>query len=94
MPLKKYRNQKSLKEDFKYLKPIFQMRTRPSTATDVLIHRAGVCRDFTHLGIALCRALGIPARMVVGYVEIEKFLPDFHAIFEAGYCLIRPVWRL
>ncbi|WP_408698262.1 phasin family protein [Acinetobacter baumannii] len=29
MPLKKYRNQKSLKEDFKYLKPIFQMRTRP-----------------------------------------------------------------
>ena len=54
-----------------------------TTATDVLVHRAGVCRDFAHLGIALCRALGIPARMVVGYVEIEKFLPDFHAIFEA-----------
>lgn len=54
-----------------------------TTATDVLIHRAGVCRDFAHLGIALCRALGIPARMVVGYVEIEKFLPDFHAIFES-----------
>ncbi|WP_180191653.1 hypothetical protein [Acinetobacter sp. YH01006] len=31
MPLKKYRNQKSLKEDFKYLKPIFQMRTRPNS---------------------------------------------------------------
>lgn len=54
-----------------------------TTATDVLVHRAGVCRDFAHLGIALCRALEIPARMVVGYVEIEKFLPDFHAIFEA-----------
>ncbi|MDH5820779.1 transglutaminase-like domain-containing protein [Acinetobacter pseudolwoffii] len=65
-----------------------------STATDVLIHRAGVCRDFAHLGIALCRALGIPARMVVGYVEIEKFLPDFHAIFEAylegGWVLFDP----
>ena len=65
-----------------------------TTATDVLIHRAGVCRDFAHLGIALCRALGIPARMVVGYVEIEKFLPDFHAIFEAyldgGWVLFDP----
>ena len=29
MPLKKYRNEKSLKEDFKYLKTILQMRTRP-----------------------------------------------------------------
>ncbi|MCP0911911.1 hypothetical protein [Acinetobacter pseudolwoffii] len=36
MPLKKYRNQKSLKEDFKYLKPIFQMRTRPSKALDYI----------------------------------------------------------
>ncbi|TCB57417.1 transglutaminase-like domain-containing protein [Acinetobacter terrae] len=65
-----------------------------TTATDVLIHRAGVCRDFAHLGIALCRALGIPARMVVGYVEIENFLPDFHAIFEAyldgGWVLFDP----
>ena len=52
-------------------------------ATDVLVQRAGVCRDFAHLGIALCRALGIPARIVVGYIEIEKFSPDFHAIFEA-----------
>ena len=30
MPLKKYRNQNNSKEDFKYLKPIFQMRTRPN----------------------------------------------------------------
>ena len=38
--------------------------------------------------------MGIPARMVVGYVEIEKFLPDFHAIFEAylegGWVLFDP----
>lgn len=52
-------------------------------ASDVLVQRAGVCRDFAHLAIAMCRALGIPARIVVGYIEIEKFSPDFHAIFEA-----------
>lgn len=51
-------------------------------ASDVMIQRAGVCRDFAHLGIAICRALGIPARMVVGYAHIENFAPDFHAIFE------------
>lgn len=65
-----------------------------TTATDVLIERAGVCRDFAHLAIALCRALGIPARMVVGYVKIEAFIPDFHAIFEVyledGWVLFDP----
>ena len=65
-----------------------------TTSTDVLVQRAGVCRDFAHLGIALCRALGIPARIVVGYVDIEKFLPDFHAIFEVyldgGWVLFDP----
>jgi len=29
----------------------------------------GVCRDMAHLGIACCRALSIPARMVVGFLE-------------------------
>lgn len=62
-----------------------------TTATDTLIQRAGVCRDFAHLGIALCRALGIPARIVVGYVEIENFSPDFHAVFEA---YLEGGWRL
>jgi transglutaminase-like putative cysteine protease len=43
---------------------------------------AGVCRDFAHLGIALCRALGIPARYVSAYASrLEP--PDFHAVFEA-----------
>ena len=42
----------------------------------------GVCRDMAHLGIACCRALSIPARMVVGY--LEKLEPmDLHAWFEA-----------
>lgn len=42
----------------------------------------GVCRDMAHLGIACCRALSIPARMVVGY--LETLVPmDLHAWFEA-----------
>ena len=54
-----------------------------TTARDVLANRAGVCRDFAHVAITMCRALNIPARFVVGYVEFEEPPPDFHAIFEA-----------
>lgn len=53
-----------------------------SSTTDVLLQRAGVCRDYAHVGIALCRALGIPARYVSGYgVGVEP--QDFHGFFEA-----------
>ncbi len=52
-----------------------------SSACDVLIERAGVCRDFAHVSIALCRAMGIPARYVGGYAAgLEP--PDFHGFFE------------
>ncbi len=54
-----------------------------TTAADVLEQRAGVCRDFAHLAITLCRALNIPARLVVGYVIFDEPPQDFHAIFEA-----------
>jgi transglutaminase-like putative cysteine protease len=54
-----------------------------TTARDVFVQRAGVCRDFAHLGITLCRALNIPARIVVGYVWFEEPPQDFHACFEA-----------
>lgn len=43
---------------------------------------SGVCRDMAHLGIACCRALSIPARMVVGYLETLQPM-DLHAWFEA-----------
>jgi transglutaminase-like putative cysteine protease len=56
--------------------------TSHTTACDVLIQRQGVCRDFAHLGIAFCRALGIPARYVSGYgLGVDP--PDFHGFFEA-----------
>ena len=54
-----------------------------TTARDVLVNRAGVCRDFAHLGIAFCRALNIPARFVFGHAEFPDPPPDFHAFFEA-----------
>jgi transglutaminase-like putative cysteine protease len=54
----------------------------PISATEVYSKRSGVCRDLSHLGIALCRSLSIPARMVVGY--LHKLHPmDMHAWFEA-----------
>ena len=54
-----------------------------STAGEVLEQRAGVCRDFAHLGITFCRAMNIPARLVVGYVWFDEPPQDFHAVFEA-----------
>ncbi len=53
-----------------------------TTACDVLISRTGVCRDYAHLCIALCRALGIPARYIAGYAK-DLQPPDFHGFFEA-----------
>ena len=53
-----------------------------TTAADTFALRAGVCRDFAHLGITFCRALGIPARFVSCYAwQLEP--QDFHAVFEA-----------
>jgi transglutaminase-like putative cysteine protease len=54
-----------------------------SGARDVLANRAGVCRDFAHLVIALCRALNIPARFVTAYTRYDSPPPDFHAVVEA-----------
>lgn len=54
----------------------------PISAIEVNQRQFGVCRDLTHLGIALCRSLSIPARMVVGY--LYQLSPmDMHAWFEA-----------
>ena len=51
-------------------------------ALGTLDDEAGVCRDFSHVGIALCRSLHIPARMVVGYLHRLEPM-DLHAWFEA-----------
>jgi len=56
-----------------------------TSAVDTLIEMVGVCRDFAHLMIALCRALNIPARFATGidYGSDPAFGPtDFHAYVE------------
>ena len=52
------------------------------SAIEVNLRQFGVCRDFAHLGIALCRSLSIPARLVVGYLHNLEPM-DLHAWFEA-----------
>ena len=52
-----------------------------TTALDLARNRIGVCRDFTHLAIALCRNLCIPARMTVGFLDKLKDM-DLHAWFD------------
>ena len=55
-----------------HLKFSYGTTTSRSTAADVHTSGYGVCRDFTHLAVSLCRALNIPARYVFGYLpEIE-----------------------
>lgn len=52
-----------------------------SSAVDTMEQRQGVCRDFAHLGIGLCRAMNLPARYVSCYSHLLD-PPDFHAVFE------------
>jgi transglutaminase-like putative cysteine protease len=57
-----------------------------TSALDTLIAQQGVCRDFAHLMICLCRALNIPARFVSGIdygAPPSMGPPDFHAYVEA-----------
>lgn len=56
--------------------------TSQTSAYDTVTELVGVCRDFAHLGIALCRALSIPARYFTAY-SIDLNPGDIHACFEA-----------
>jgi len=67
---------------FKHIRYTSGSTNAQTTARDVLVQRQGVCRDFAHLAIALCRGLSIPARYVSGYA-INLQPPDFHGFFEA-----------
>jgi hypothetical protein len=51
------------------------------SAEHTLLTGMGTCRDFAHLGVALCRAVGIPARFTSVYAP-GLFPMDFHAVFE------------
>jgi transglutaminase-like putative cysteine protease len=51
-------------------------------ALETLVAGAGVCRDFAHVAISLCRSIDIPARMAAGYLYQREPM-DLHAWFEA-----------
>jgi transglutaminase-like putative cysteine protease len=66
----------------------YQHARATKTATEVAVERRGVCRDFAHLAITLCRCMNIPARYCTGYlgdigVPPEPEPMDFSAWFEA-----------
>ena len=57
-----------------------------TSAVDTLRQKQGVCRDFAHLMIALCRAVNIPARFTTGLdygADLVLGPTDFHAYVEA-----------
>ncbi|MEF9964977.1 MAG: transglutaminase family protein [Comamonas sp.] len=56
-----------------------------TSAVDTLVECVGVCRDFAHLMIAMCRAINLPARFVTGTdygADPALGPPDFHAYVE------------
>jgi transglutaminase-like putative cysteine protease len=58
------------------------------TAFDAYTEQRGVCRDFAHLAVALCRCMNVPARYCTGYlgdigVPPDEAAMDFSAWFEA-----------
>ena len=65
-----------------HLKYQYGVSDGSTDALDTLQERAGVCRDFAHVAIALCRSIDIPARMVAGYLHGREPM-DMHAWFEA-----------
>jgi transglutaminase-like putative cysteine protease len=65
----------------------YQRARATRTALEGFRERVGVCRDFTHLAITLCRCMNIPARYVTGYLGDIGIPPvpypmDFSAWFE------------
>ncbi|MET0310433.1 MAG: transglutaminase family protein [Burkholderiaceae bacterium] len=60
----------------------YGVSSETTDALETMEAKAGVCRDFAHVGVALCRSLMIPARVVVGYLHGLDPM-DLHAWFEA-----------
>ena len=65
----------------------YQYARPTKSALDVYTERFGVCRDFQHLAVTMCRALNIPARYATGYlgdigVVVAPSPMDFSAWFE------------
>jgi len=59
------------------------------TAFDTFEERRGVCRDFAHLAITICRCMNIPARYCTGYLGDIGVPPNAHGF----QCLVRGIYR-
>jgi transglutaminase-like putative cysteine protease len=63
----------------------YQFANPTKTAFDVFNERKGVCRDFTHLAITLCRCMNIPARYTTGYLG-DIGVPKMDAPMDFSAC--------
>jgi len=66
----------------------YEHARKTRTAFEAYYDKTGVCRDFTHLAVAFCRCMNIPARYCTGYLGDIGIPPpygpmDFSAWFEA-----------
>jgi transglutaminase-like putative cysteine protease len=62
------------------------LHARPTkTAWEVFNERKGVCRDFAHLAVALCRCMNIPARYCTGYLGDMGLPPPYSPMDFAGW---------
>jgi transglutaminase-like putative cysteine protease len=73
---------------YQHLRFDYQRARANRTALEAFRERTGVCRDYTHLAITLCRCMNIPARYCTGYLGDIGVPPaadpmDFSAWFEA-----------
>jgi len=67
---------------FKNIDYVPGVTTSSTSAYDTFVQREGVCKDFAHLAIALCRSIDIPSRYFTGYAfQLEP--SDIHACYEA-----------
>lgn len=72
---------------FEHVRFGYRFTRTNKTALDTFVERTGVCRDMTHLAIAFCRAMNIPARYATGYLadidaDPDPTLMDFSAFYE------------
>jgi transglutaminase-like putative cysteine protease len=63
----------------------YEFASPTKTAWDVFRERNGVCRDYAHLAIALCRCMNVPARYCTGYVTDIGLPPPYAPMDFAGW---------
>jgi len=63
----------------------YEFASPTKTAFEVFNERRGVCRDYAHLAVALCRAMNIPARYCTGYLSDIGVPPPYSPMDFAGW---------